>query len=150
MNFTPLHDMILVKPDQVKDKIGSIFVPQGSIQGPDQPGDSRDTGIGTVVAIGPGDKHKLVERMRCTTCRKMYQFDALSDSYTCACPHGYVSEEYAALWNAGRYPMLIEVGDRVVFPRRPASAGGEFSCMIEGETYMMFNEEQNCLAVLEE
>jgi len=150
MNFTPLHDMIVVKPDQVADKIGSIFVPQGSIQGPDQPGDSRDTGMGTVVAIGPGDQHKRIERMRCPACRKRYVYSAPYDGYVCECPHGYVSAEHAASWNLGRYPMLVQVGDRVVFPRRPASPGGEFSCVIDGETYMLFNEEQNALAVIED
>jgi hypothetical protein len=45
--------------------------------------------------------------------------------------------------------MLVQVGDRVVFPRRPSSPGGEFSVKIDGEMYMMFNEEQSALAVID-
>lgn len=145
MNFTPLHDMILVKPDQVADKIGSIFVPQGSIQGPDQPGNYHDTGIGTVVAIGPGDRHKAVDRMRCRVCHQRFTSDA-----RCKCYESPITAESVDKWNEGRYPMLVQVGDRVVFPRRPASPGGEFSLKIDGETYMMFNEQQSALAVLED
>lgn len=130
MNFVPLKDMILVKPDQVADRIGSIFVPQGSIQGPDQPGDPRDTAFGTVVAIGPGDR--LFEKVVQDSGKSMRTVRTLINR------------------DGSPAPMLTKVGDRVVFPRRPASPGGEFSVTIEGETYMMFNEEQNCLAVIEE
>lgn len=150
MNFTPLHDMILVEPDQVADKIGSLFVPQGSVQGMDQPGDYSDTGMGTVVAIGPGDKHKPIDRMRCPECRKLYRYEAASHAYSCGCPGVYVANDFAAEWNAGRYPMLVQVGDRVAFPRRPASPGGEYSVKIGGETFIMFNEQQNALLVIEE
>jgi hypothetical protein len=45
--------------------------------------------------------------------------------------------------------MVTKVGDRVLFPRRPNTPGGEFSVMIEGEKYMMFNEEQSAFAVIE-
>ncbi len=148
--------MILVKPDQAADKIGSVYVPQGSIQGPDRPGDSRDTGIGTVVAIGPGDKHKEFDFDKCWWCNGPRAHDRTAipvTTYTCRCGTFTWSQllDMAAEWmdEGERHPMCTKVGDRVVFPRRPSSPGGEFSCVIEGETYMMFNEEQSCLAVIE-
>lgn len=134
MNFTPLHDLILVKPDQVADKIGSVYVPQGSIQGPDQPGNSRDTAMGTVVAIGPGDRvnEKWVEVTLQNGQKGMRMIRNL-------------------IHQDGRpAPMLTKVGDRVVFPRRASMPGGEFSCVIEGETYVMFAEQQFALAVIED
>lgn len=45
-NIRPLKDNVLVKQDPPKEKVGSLFVPQGS----------RDLyeDTGTVVAVGPG------------------------------------------------------------------------------------------------
>ncbi len=130
MNFQPLRDMIVVKPDQVNDKIGSVYVPQGSIKGMDQAGDYRDTGIGTVVAIGPGDRvhEKWIEEATQSGKKGMRMVRTLIHR------------------DGSPAPMLTKVGDRVVFPRRPS--GGEVE--IDGQTYMMFNEQQNALAVIEE
>lgn len=134
MNITLLRDTILVKPDQVNDKIGSLFTPQGSIKGMDQAGDYRDTGIGTVVAVGPGDRvhEKWIEETTQNGKKGMRMVRTLIHK------------------DGSPAPMLTKVGDRVVFPRRPASPGGEFSCVIDGQTYIMFNEQQNALAVIEE
>ncbi len=45
--------------------------------------------------------------------------------------------------------MNTKVGDRVLFPRRPSSPGGEFSVQIEGEMYILMHEEQSAFAVVE-
>lgn len=149
MNFTPLHDMILVKPDPVPEKIGSIHVPQGAIKASDQPGNFHDTGIGSVVAIGLGDKRKQFETTCCPDCHVIWEFDPGLDVYLCDCEGRWVASAVAEEWNRSRHPMLVQVGDRVVFPRRPSSPGGEFSVKIDGEMYMMFNEEQSALAVID-
>lgn len=161
LNFRPLHDMILVKPDHLDDKIGSIFVPMGALKAGDKPGDYHDSFVGTVMAIGPGDRHKPMEAMRCRACHKKRNYDACTDSWQCGCAGHGASYRMRAFnvgpiypgdsdkWNAGRYLMVTKVGDRVLFPRRPNTPGGEFSVMIEGEKYMMFNEEQSAFAVIE-
>ncbi len=43
--FEPLGDRLLVKPDDVEDRVGSLYIPQGSAERPFK---------GTVVAVGPG------------------------------------------------------------------------------------------------
>lgn len=115
INFTPLKDMILVKPDPRPERIGSIFVPDGALPQGHQAGEKeesyRDCFVGTVMAVGRGDKHKA---------------------------------------GTHRHPMLTKIGDRVVYPRRPSSPGGEFSVKIDGEMYLIFNEQQNAFAVIEE
>jgi co-chaperonin GroES (HSP10) len=60
LNFTPLRDIIAVRPDPKITKIGSIWLPDGSTQAGHEPGrdhgSDRDGFIGTVVAVGRGDK----------------------------------------------------------------------------------------------
>ena len=63
INFTPLRDLILVRPDPLPEQLGSIHVPAGvlragheSVKASD--GGSRKTFTGVVLAIGPGDKRK--------------------------------------------------------------------------------------------
>lgn len=60
LNFTPLRDLIVVKPDKPVDKIGSIYIPESAQQkGPSEPGDGAaayNSFSGTVVAVGRGDK----------------------------------------------------------------------------------------------
>jgi chaperonin GroES len=45
MNIRPLRDQILVKQDPPKEKIGTLFVPQGK---------EEFENFGTVIAVGPG------------------------------------------------------------------------------------------------
>jgi hypothetical protein len=174
VNFTPLYDMILVLPDPVPEKIGSIFIPQGVLQPGHKPGPANDTWQGTVVAIGPGDRHMPRESMKCPQCRQKWRHRVVSDTYRCGCPEptflgptfrvcfgaenlasGFsdgktFTAEAVKEWDAGRHPMLTQVGDRVAYPRRASMPGGEFSVTIEGVQYVMFHEEQNAFAVIEE
>jgi len=172
MNFKPLGDMILVKPDLIDDKIGSIFIPQGILKAGDQPGDWEDGFIGTVVATGPGDQLVVLE---CTRCRKhrtrmvvktmrrsgvSAKRDESVDGEDvapqsrgsmfagitvgrCAC-----GETRSTLVAQGHAEMQTKVGDRVVFPRRPTSPGGEFNITLEGVKYIMLHEQQFALAVI--
>lgn len=158
LNFTPLYDMILVLPDPVPAKIGSIFIPQGVLQAGHKPGAASDTWRGTVVAIGPGDKHMPRESMKCPECRQKWHYRFVSDDFRCGCPEPKTFEsdgktipsEAVREWDAGRHPMLTQVGDRVAYPRRASMPGGEFSVTIEGVEYQMFHEEQNAFAVIED
>ncbi len=161
--FHPLADLILVLPDPAPSKIGSIFVPGGSLPQGHQPaddptefmgvtqrrGDGRDTFTGTVVAVGPGDRHKPAASLKCSVCHKKRDYNCMTDTYVCLCqsPNRYVAADperpgffinmpkrvfnegnmygwEAAEWDAGRYPMYTKVGDRVAFPRRPSSPVG--------------------------
>ncbi len=70
MDFKPLKDMILVKPDAIDDKIGSIFIPQGILKSAERPGDYKEGFAGTVVAVGPGDPRLNI---RCRACGKPRQ-----------------------------------------------------------------------------
>jgi hypothetical protein len=148
-NFQPLHDMILVKEDPAPERIGSIFIPEGSFTPGHKPGRSDECFTGTVVAVGPGDRHKPFESLTCRACRSPRFFDAETDSYLCECPKAEISREIAAKWDAGHYPMLTKIGDRVVYPRRASMPGGEFSVTLFGESYVMFHEEQSAFAVIE-
>ncbi len=182
-NFRPLRDMILVKPDNAPDMVGSIVVPQGALPQGQQPGDYRDTFMGTVVAVGPGDRHIPFESLKCRACGKKRTYDCVMDTFRCACPEepfqfsrmrhnpktncyerfpvrefnvGRVDWREIVAWNAGHYPMYTKVGDRVAFPRRPSSPNGidpetgNCDIYIDGMGYLLFHEEQNCLAIIEE
>lgn len=135
MNFKPLNDLIVVKEDPLrKQSEGGIQYPQGALKTADQAGDYRETSIGTVVAVGPGDRvtEKLVEEALQNGKKGMRMVRRLINQ------------------DGSPAPMLTKVGDRVVFPRRATMPGGEFSCEIEGDKYLMFREEQFALAVIEE
>lgn len=121
-SFTPLYDMILVKPDPVPDKVGSVYVPQGALKAGHEAGPSEECFIGTVMAVGPGDKVHERRLRDGTIVRTLLKAPA---------------------------PMQTKVGDRVVFPRRPSMPGGEFELKIDGEMYVMFHEQQFCFAVIE-
>jgi chaperonin GroES len=45
INIEPIDDRVLVLPDEAKDKVGEIFLPEASKEAPQE---------GTVVATGPG------------------------------------------------------------------------------------------------
>jgi co-chaperonin GroES (HSP10) len=51
--MTPTRDVVFLWPDQVPDKIGSLYVPECYKE-------SRRTSLGTIIAVGPGyyDKKK--------------------------------------------------------------------------------------------
>jgi co-chaperonin GroES (HSP10) len=151
MNFKPLNDLILVLPDPLQTQSNGVVLPQGVLQPGDKAGDSSDCFMGTVVAVGLGDRHAPFESLKCRVCHKKRCFSVAMDSYVCECgPFAAVPYEQAREWNAGRHPMLTKVGDRVVSPRRPSSPGGEFSVTLNGVLYVMFNEEQSAFAVIEE
>ncbi len=147
MNFQPLNDMVLVLPDPVQTESNGVILPQGVLQAGDKAGDSSDCFIGTVVAIGPGDRHRPVGSFVCSTCGTKPDLRWPHGIYSCRCTVWYPAMQ--AAWNAGRHPMLIAVGDRVAFPRRPSMPGGEFSVKIEGVDYVMFHEEQFGFGVIE-
>lgn len=188
--------MILVRPDRAPEKVGSIFAPIGSLPQGHQPcdnpvtfmdvkqmtGDPRDTFTGTVVAIGPGDKHTPAASLHCSVCHQKRTYDPVIDYYVCDCRDQWVGApatedpekpgffnmpkrvfnkgpmfaEEVAEWDAGRYPMLTKVGDRVAFPRRPSGPvgcdieTGNCNLTIEGEDYLLFHEEQSALAIIGE
>ena len=157
-NFTPLGDLILVKPDPEPEKIDSIFVATGYQPQGHKAGRGDECFAGTVVAVGPGDRHKPFASLTCPACRSKRFFEVEMDSYLCECPKGAIPRDLAERWDAGRYPMLTKVGDRVIFPRRPSSpvgtdprfsAGGDSGLRIDGELYLLFHEEQSCFAVIE-
>ena len=52
MLIKPIKDNVLVRQDPKQDKVGSLFVPQGSERYPDE---------GTVVLVGPDVKSELRE-----------------------------------------------------------------------------------------
>lgn len=160
LNFTPLNDMIVVKPDPEEKKTASglLFLPDGSMPGGHKPGSYRDTFVGAVVAVGRGDRHVQFEKLKCSACGSHRYYEPRLDGWVCNCaePDGFVSSEEVDKWNKGRYPMEVKVGDRVVYPRRPNSpagtheGNGETGIVIDGEKYLIFNEEQSALAVIEE
>ncbi len=124
MNFRPLRDLILVKPDPEPEKIGILFIPQGALPQGHQPGPWGECFLGTVVATGPGDK--FIERGR---------------------KDGSVNRRLINADGSLR-PLLTKVGDRVVFPRRPSAPGGDPDIIIDGEMYLIFHEEQFAYAVV--
>jgi len=148
VNFRPLGDMILVKPDHVADRIGSIVIPQGVLAGADRPGDYHDSFIGTVVATGPGDQLVILECKKCrkTRTRILNKRNVRSGISVGKCECGESASEMVA---TGHAPMEVKVGDRVVLPRRPSMPGGEYSLTLEGETYVMFHEQQFAYGVVE-
>ncbi len=154
-NFHPLRDMILVKPDNAPDMVGSIVIPQGALPQGQQPGDWRDTFLGTVVAVGPGDKHTPFESLKCEVCGKNWKRDEFLDAYGCDCSPCRWSAVRKAEWDAGRYPMYTKVGDRVAFPRRPSSPNGidpesgNCDLYIDGVGYLLFHEEQSAFAIID-
>lgn len=149
MNFQPLYDMVLVKPDAEPEKIGSILIPEIAQSRADEPGSSRDTYTGTVVAAGPGDRHKPFASLKCPNCHQKRHYGLRTDAWYCDCPGLAITATEAAEWDRGRHPMELKVGDRVVFPRRASMPGGEFSVRIDGEMYVMFHEQQFGFGVIE-
>ncbi len=169
-NFRPLRDMILVLPDNAPDMVGLIVIPQGALPQGQQPGDYRDTFMGTVVAVGPGDKHTPAASLKCRVCGEKRTYRAIDDMLVCACApedpleehrtrpfhEGPIRAEDAARWDRARYPMYTKVGDRVAFPRRPSSPNGidpesgNCDLYIDGVGYLLFHEEQSAYAIIEE
>jgi len=151
MNFRPLYDLILVKPDPEVTKVGSVVVPAGALKAGHQAGPSEDAFTGTVVAIGPGDRHKPFRLLPCVKCgckQKLTYLPPPAAIFKCEC--GHISfEENVEFWDAGRHPMLTQVGDRVVYPRRASMPGGEFELKIDGERYTLFHEEQSAYGIIE-
>jgi len=142
--------MLLVKPDLMDDKLGSIYTPEGSLQAGDKPGDYLDSFIGTVAATGPGDTIETLECKDCHARRKnvlRQKFSGSRATLKGASPCECGSHEYKVV-RRGHVKMQVKTGDRVVFPRRPNSPGGEFSLIVDGEKYIMLHEEQSAYAVL--
>lgn len=171
-NFRPLRDLILVKPDPRPEKIGSLFVPGAALPQGHEPsqhpatflgveklvGETTDGFTGIVVAVGPGDRHKPVGSFRCSQCGQKHlpfvrEAKLGGELYSCGCLTW--GPAAVARWNAGRYPMEIKVGDRVVYRRRPPSpvetdpGTGKCDLVVDGVEYLLFNESQSALAVLE-
>lgn len=148
--FQPLYDMVLVRPDPgALEKWGSLFLPPSATPGADKAGDARDCFTGTVVAVGPGDRHVPYGRLKCSECGKKFKWNARYCWFDCGCEMTHVEIEDAERWNEGRYPMHLKPGDRVVFPRRPSMPGGDFSVEIGEEKFVMFHEEQFAYAVID-
>ena len=144
-NFTPLGDLILVLPDAEPEKIGAIYIPETAGDPGHRPGRAESAFVGTVVAVGPGDRHRPLGSCACGVGHTKPVYDAELDGWACECP----SSLYAASWNADRHEMHVKVGDRVIYPRRPSAPGGSDLLTIDGVGYLMFNEEQSALAVIE-
>lgn len=128
-----LGDRVLVKPDPAPTSVGSILVPDGALPQGHLPGDGREreTFVGTVVAVGPGDKFH--ERRR-----------------------GFEIHRTLIHRDGSRAPMHVRVGDRVLYPRRPPSergtdeGTGDCGIYLDGERYLLFHEEQAALAIIGE
>ncbi len=139
-------------------RVGGVEVERrfkGAIKPGDQPGDSRETFTGTVVAVGPGDRHKpwtSIKSNRCKVCDKPWKYSGGLDAYFCGCTgHQRQMKSGSAVWqwNRGRHRMETKVGDRVVYPRRPSAPGGSDLVKIDGIGYAMFHEEQHAYAIVE-
>jgi len=148
VNFRPLGDMVLVKPD-LPTHVGSIEIPETARSSAHQPGDYHDSYTGTVVAVGPGDRHKPIGSFYCSHCHQKHVWDPVWELFRCGCPRASLTKTAATKWNKGRFPMLVKLGDRVVYPRRPSMPGGEFGVKIGGQMYLMFHEEQFGMGILE-
>ena len=152
IGFQPLGDLILVREvSTIHD--GLIQVPE-SVEGKysHQPGDYQDGFIGEVVAVGPGDRllyaqcrgcHGIQSRVLDRYRRKQGHFGGFG-----ACPSCQTSDW--ELVGESRLAMQCQVGDRVIYPRRPSSPGGDSDIKINGERFLMFHEEQWAFALLEE
>jgi co-chaperonin GroES (HSP10) len=146
LNFTPLGDFILVKPDPEQDKFGSIWNPKGFQPQGHQAGDYRKLFTGTVVAVGPGDKLLTWGCGPCSRVRRTTRKGA-PRCPDCAQPMSQLGHN--------QHPMHVKPGDRVIYPRRPNSpvgtdeSTGESYLEIDGEKYQLFHEEQSCLAIIE-
>jgi hypothetical protein len=164
IDFQPLNDMVLVKPDPAQDKIGSIIVPEMAKTYGHQEGPSEDCFIGTVVAVGPGDKHKPFHLVICPDCGSRPTFIPRLNYFECGCMvpvavevvrppmQAFARRQYtldqANEWNEGRYAMELKLGDRVAYPRRPSAPGGEYHVDIDGERYQLFHEQQFGFAIV--
>ena len=153
-NFTPLGDLILVLPDAPPDQVGSIFIPEtANTDRGHRPGRAEDTFTGTVVAVGPGDRHRPFGSFHCSKCFQKHEYDAYDNAWKCKCHefnfYSAATAHEARDWNAGRHEMHVKVGDRVIYPRRPNVPGGCELTMIDGVGYVMFNEQQSALAVID-
>ena len=153
MNFQPLGDLILVKPlSEYNNYKGLLIIPDGDTKHASRPGDWKNCFIGEVVATGPGDK---LLHLKCGHCG--HETTRLADRATLrakagrhafrACDCG--NHDWAVLKET-RMPMETKVGDKVVFPRRPNTPGDIDGILIEGERYLLFNEEQSALMVITE
>lgn len=153
MNIQLLDDRILVKPLTTLHQDSPIFIPATAEgRSASDPGNANDTFIGEVVATGPGDRLLHLECAQCKAERRVLadRADGRLRRRTAAfrpCSCG------AQNWlhvGESRVPTQVKVGDKVVFPRRPNTAAGDWDgILIDGERYLEFNEEQSALAVLE-
>jgi len=142
--FTPLGDLILVKPDPLPGQVGSIVIAETTQNPGHRPGHYADTFTGTVVAVGPGDRIFLLRCRQCgADCRRI----ETARRFRCRACGGAL--EYTGD-PPDYHPMQTKVGDRVAFPRRPNAPGGADLIQIDGEGYVTFNEEQSALAVIED
>jgi co-chaperonin GroES (HSP10) len=153
MNFQPLNDLLLVKPITTYNHGGRIFIPDTiEHRHSHKPGDWSDTFVGVVVATGPGDK---LLHLKCGHCG--HETKRLADRATLrekrglhafrACRCG--KRDWAVIGES-RMPMETKVGDKVVFARRPNTPGDIDGILIEGQRYLLFNEEQSALMVIAE
>lgn len=144
--------MILVKPDAIDDKIGLIHIPEGILKSGEKPGDYMEGFIGTIVATGPGDPLLTLKCGECGTHRKRIvqsSFGGTRTVYKGMGKCGHCQSSAYTVTHRGHAAMETKIGDRVVFPRRPSSPGGEYSVDLEGEKYILMHEEQSAMAVLE-
>jgi hypothetical protein len=153
MNIQLFSDFLLVKPITTYNHGGRILIPDTiAHKHAHNPGDWSDTFIGVVVATGPGDRllhlkcghcghetKRLADRATLRTAKNRHAFRV--------CPCG--KQDWAVIGES-RMPMETKVGDRVVFARRPNTPGDVDGILIEGERYLLFNEEQSALMVISE
>ncbi len=131
-----LSDNVLIEVQPESElKIGSIHLPQMS---DDSRGFSKHQEgalcIGTVVAVGPGEKCHIYECRDCRRTRTMLTGEGRKLKLQ-PCPCGSTKQpEFIA---EGSMPMNVAVGDRVVYPHRSGH-----SVRIENRQYLLMHEEQ--------
>jgi hypothetical protein len=143
-----LDDMILAKPLDTYSAV--LFLPRCDAIRADRPGDSGDTFLAEVVAVGPGDR--LIHG-KCRSCgaEKRFLLNRRNSGFGECGACG--SREWEQTGES-RVPMHTAPGDVILVPRRPTSrngveVNGDCALMLDGERYLLFNEEQFALAKVE-
>jgi co-chaperonin GroES (HSP10) len=124
--FTPLFDYLLVEPiPESASMQNGLHLPMAT--GDDQhkfPSHMHGKLLrGKVLAAGPGD-----------ICKKCHGEPGHDDCQRC--------------FGKGRLPMNAKAGDTIIYPHREAEIRG-LTVTREGREYLLINEEQWCVGVIE-
>lgn len=132
--WIPRGDLVLVKRLPDKDKLGSIFIPETSLN------PERGVRRGVVVACGPGDN---LLAFRCKN-HAVVSFK-LRDKCSGAIPVCSICKEtMVLLFSNLRCSMSVSVGDEILYWR---NENGDVK--FQDEEFVYLHEEQHVIAVLE-